>query len=292
MLMSLASAQQTAWEVEKSRTTWAFDVRWKDGQGERHRARFELPAKDVKADLDEPLRMKPTDAHKAVAKDINAWAEDQKGVSIKARGTKKGVKISGSSKQGRKKLKTAMREASEVRDEAFDDWMDDNGFTELKRGVVPDHASHASNYADDVEPIVEALGGPTADPRAFAELALSFVQSIPYEKASLKRDRYRRPLSLVGRNKGDCDSKATLYLALMRGAYPELPLTVLYIKGHAFVGVGLEPAKGDTTLRQDGTVYVLAEPVGPALKPLGEVDGKSRRKAKTGRSESRAVIRG
>jgi hypothetical protein len=108
------------------------------------------------------------------------------------------------------------------------------------------------------------------------------VQSIPYEKAK-KRDRYRRPLSLLGRNRGDCDSKSTLFLALMHQAWPELPLAMVYIPEHAFVALGIEPEQGESKLREDGQVWLLAEPVGPRMAPLGELGKRSKRRARRGR---------
>ena len=146
-----------------------------------------------------------------------------------------------------------------------------------RKGIVPDHIRHVEEYTDELKPIVDALGGATKDPRIFGNKALAFVQNIPYEKRALVKDRYRRPLSLIGRNKGDCDSKTVLYLSLMKSAYPQMSVAVVYIKGHAFGALEIEPKKGDKVIRKDGKKYVAVEPVGPKVARMGKVGPKSRR---------------
>ncbi|MFT5681699.1 MAG: hypothetical protein ACI8RZ_002605 [Myxococcota bacterium] len=189
----------------------------------------------------------------------------------------------------RSRAKEVLARAEDIRDAAMDDYLDEHGYTHLGDAIVADHARHVSEYADDVAPLVAALGGPTDDPREFAAIALGYVQSIPYQSRAKVSNAYRRPLLVVARNKGDCDSKSTLLLALMRSAYPDLPLAVGYIPGHAFTGLGVEAARGDITFREDGQTWVLAEPVGPALYGVGETKGKSRRRARWGMVDVRVA---
>lgn len=278
-LISLSFAEQVKHDVDKSSTTWSFDVTWRDAESRKHRIEFELPASEVKADLAEPLRLQAKAFHQDVAADVNAWGKTKK-AKVKAKGTKKGVSISVKGDNARSVLKDATQEmeASQKRR------LRERGFTLLDGAIVPDHMRHVRQYADDLGPMVDAIGR-TRGERDFAERALSYVQSIPYEKASLKRDRYRRPLSLVGRNRGDCDSKATLFLALMHEAYPDMDMGIVYIKGHAYAAIAIEKQAGDDTRRHDGVQYVLVEPVGPAMHPVGEISRKSKRKSRFGRAE-------
>jgi hypothetical protein len=289
LLVSGLQAEQLDHDVDKSGSRWSFETRWEDGDGDKHRIQYTLPAAKVKQDLDVPLQFQAGPAYKDVAREVEAWGEGVKGAQVSARGSRRGVQISVSSKQGRKKMKQTLKQATQARDEAFEDALAQQGFTLLKGGVIPDHVKHVRLYSDDVAPLVKALGGPTKDPRVFGEKALSMVQSIPYERSGRKRDKYRRPLSVLGRNKGDCDSKATLFLALMRAAYPDMEMGIVYIEGHAFVALGIDDRAGDTTLRHGGRKWVLAEPVGPAMMPIGEVARKSRRRAKTGRYTLRTL---
>ena len=279
-LLSFASAQQISRDVEKGGGEWAFDITWKDSAGQRHRAQFALPGDEVRADLDEPLRLKKKAYNEDVAKRVNQWGRSVKGTKVKATGSAGGVALKVSGDDVRK----VMKDAEEQLEKAQAAELEERGFTTLDGAIVPDHTRHAREYADDLRPLVDALGV-TKDPRVFGDKALSFVQAIPYEKASLKRDRYRRPLSIVGRNRGDCDSKAVLFLALMHEAYPDLDLGIVYIKGHAYAAIGVAAEKGDDTRRSGGITWVLAEPVGPAMHPLGEISGRSKRKSRFGRAE-------
>ncbi len=288
LLAAPSFAEQNKFEIDKGGGTWAFDVRWADADSERHRAQFELPAAEVKADLDEPLRFQTADANQYIVREVRRWARDRKGPDISVSAQGGAVHISASGKS-RDKIKEALAEAAEVRDQATQEYLADHGFTMIDGAVVPDHLRHVQDYADDLAPLVQALGGPGDDPAAFADLALGYVQSIPYEKRSLQRDRYRRPLSLIGRNRGDCDSKSALFLALVHQAWPELPVAMVYIKGHAFVGLGLEPEDGQDTLKHEDRSWVLAEPVGPAMRHIGDVPGKHRRKAKRRSAEIRVL---
>jgi len=288
LLSGSVLADQIAFEVDKNAQQWAFDVRWSDAGGARHRAQFELPTAQVKADLQEPLRYKTREANEYIVAAVRSWASDRKGPKVTAKAGGGGVQISASGKS-RDKIKQALADAAEVRDQAAARFRAEHGFTLIDGAIAPDHILHVQDYAADLAPVVSALGGPGASPDAFAELALGFVQNIPYEQASLQRDRYRRPLSLLGRNRGDCDSKATLFLGLVHQAWPDLPLAMVYIPGHAFVALGLEPDKGQAELRGDERTWLLAEPVGPALHPLGEVGKKSKRRARRGKVELKVL---
>jgi len=287
-LSNPAPGAQKSADIDKGAPRWSFDVRWDDAEGQAHQARFELPARDVRADLDEPLRFRKQEALQYVAGEIRDWASSRKGPKVTARVGNGGVQIRAKGKS-RAKIKQALAEAEQVQDQALERYLDEHGFIMLDDVIAPDHLRHVQDYADDLAPLVDALGGPGDDPRTFADRALGFVQSIPYERASKKRDRYRRPLSVLGRNKGDCDSKSTLFLALMHHAWPELELGMVYIPGHAFVALGIEPERGDAKLREDGQTWLLAEPVGPAMNPAGQVGRKSRRRARWGRVDLRAL---
>jgi len=284
-----AAAQQTNYSVKKGDSMWHFKVNWKDAEGERHEVNYALPTRYLKEDLEEPLKYKPRKAAKYVSKAVNEWAGTQRGVKIKAKiNSEDGVDISGSGKDG-DKLDAAMEAVEQVRDDAMERYLTQNGYTTLDDMIIPDHGLHVREYADDLAPLVNALGGPTDDPREFGALALSYVQSIPYEQRARVSDRYRRPLSILGRNIGDCDSKTVLYLAMMHQAYPELPLAMVYIKGHAYGALGVEAERGDRTFKADGQAWVGVEPVGPAVAAVGDLGKYSRRKSRFGRRNVQVV---
>ena len=285
LFIGLAQAKQTKHTVKKSPDQWSFVFAWTDAAGKRHKAAFQLDADLIKQDIEEPLRFQRRKAAEYQAKKVRQWGKKQKGVKIGAKAQKGRVVITASGKPGA--VKEGLKGAKRVRDKALSDYMDEYGYTyyrppfRLRKGIVPDYLRHVEEYSDDLMPVVEALGGPTKNPRVFAGKALSFSQNIPYEMRALKSDRYRRPLSVIGRNKGDCDSKTVLFLSLMHAAYPGMDLGVVYVRKHAFGAIALEPRRGETRFRNGGQVWVGVEPVGPAVAPVGKLGWKSKLKLKT-----------
>ncbi len=282
-------AQQTQFDVEKGTKQWSFDVRWKDHGLKRHRAVFSLPAARIQNDLSVPLRFNKRAANVEIVRAINDYGETLKKVTVKARvnpGGSVDVRARGPAGPTRK----AMNTVKQVQTDALKDYMKRNGFAKLKGKVIPNHARYARLYAKQVEPVAKALGAGELNRRQFAARALSFVQSIPYEKGKNGADKgFRLPLAVLGRNRGDCDSKAVLYLALLRAAYPKTESAVVYIKGHAFVGLGLPIRKGDVGFKAGGSDWLIAEPVGPAQAPLGDAAKNSKRKARQGKISIRRV---
>lgn len=279
LLCSLTFAKQIKNNIDKGEQNWQFETTYTDHQNKEHSISYSLPADLIKMDLDEPLRYKKQEGAKYSAQKINEWGKTQKGVKVKATARRGKLRYSVSGKSS--KIRPTMKKIKKVQKDAQQEYLDQEGYTMIRmggrKGIVPDHIRHVEEYTDELKPIVEALGGPTKDPREFGNKSLAFVQNIPYEKRTLIKDRYRRPLSLIGRNKGDCDSKTVLYLSLMKSAYPDMSVGVVYIKGHAFGALEMEPQKGDKVIRKDGKKYVAVEPVGPKVAKIGKIGTKSRR---------------
>jgi hypothetical protein len=286
--VSLAFAKQVDHSVKKGDTKWVFDVEWTTKNGKHHNTHFALDADLIKEDLNEPLYFRVNKAGKYQAKKINKWAKKQKGVTIKASSHRGKVSVEARG-QNRKKVRKKMKQAEEISEKALQEYLRKNGYLTIRGKIMPDHIRHIKQASDDLAPLLEALGGVTQDPRVFARKALMFTQSIPYERRGSKPDKYRRPLSSLGRNKADCDSKAVLFLALMHEGYPDMPLAIVYISGHAFAAIGIEPKKGDVRFRAEGEKWVAVEPVGPALFRVGKLSAKSRRHIRTKRYQIRTL---
>ncbi len=185
----------------------------------------------------------------------------------------------------RDRAQAIMAKAEKVRDEAIATYVAENDYFFREGGALSfDHASLVAEYTADLAPAAAALKEGTSGRRDYVEKVLSFVQAIPYEaqKKNGGDPGYRRPLALLYRNRGDCDSKAVLFLGLVEAAYPELDEAVVYVPGHALTGVALPPKDGDRTFEVDGKEFVYAEPVGPALHPLGTPDDKNKRSGEKG----------
>lgn len=190
-----------------------------------------------------------------------------------------------------------MKKVQELEREVRDAYIAERYYTYAKENVLmPDHARIATIYSARVQPLAQALLGQLAagaSARDVMNLALSFFQTIPYNTL---KDRYtssgagfETPLRMLAENRGDCDSKSVGYLSVLRHYYPELGLLMVYTPYHAFVGINIPPRSGDVSIEVDGLSYVLAEPVGPALIPLGKVSDESLRELKKGLYSWRVV---
>ena len=285
-LSSQAAAKNTS-KVNKGSSSWSFDVQWKDHRKKKQSASFQLPTKAVQRDVERRLKFNQGALTHRVIKAINEYAKSKKGLHLKAKKVKGKIEIV-EQRGSKAKLKQAQKDIPKVIEQAQQTFFRRNGWTLLDGKIIPNHAAHAAKYADDVAPVAKALGADKLSRRAFAEKAIGFVQAIPYDIRKDGRDKgFRRPLGVLARNRGDCDSKATLYLALLKAAHPDLESGFVYIKGHAYVGLGLTPKKGDMVFEANGAKWVIAEPVGPALMPVGQADKKSEKKAKKGKIEFR-----
>ena len=288
LLFSVAIAgpksAQTTFERSQTAAAVQFDYAWKDASGKKRKLTFALPKDGVDADREEVTWMQRKLLYEHVAKEVRAFAKKQKkkGVTMKVK-VDKGVQISASGPP--KEARAALNAAEILRDEATEGWLVDHDFMRMKNGDVSfDHASLAASYAKDLRPVAKALRKGTKTDREFIERALSFVQSIPYEKRKMKGGDpgYRRPLALLFRNRGDCDSKAVLFLGIVHAELPKLPLAMVYVPGHALTGVGLDKDKGDKMFKADGVKFIYAEPVGPALHGLGTPDPANKKSGKKG----------
>lgn len=290
LLCCFAFAQQLDFSTSRTDGSMNFTYKWKDADGP-HTVAFTLPTAAVEADNQVGTGFPKSKLVEAQLKAARSYAATlPKTTKVKLKSSGSGVSWSISAKSS-DAARTASDGLTTTVEAAQEDWMEDNYYTYYKKdSVLPDHARLAVAYADDVAPLAAALKAGTTSEREFLARALSFVQTIPYEKRKRGGTAgYRRPLSVLARNKADCDGKSTLYLALVRTAYPELDSTIVYIPNHAFVGVATADEKEDKTFKVDGVKYVIAEPVGPALTVLGDASKRSKRKVTWGAYQARAL---
>lgn len=146
--------------------------------------------------------------------------------------------------------------------------------------IQPDHVRLATRYAPAMAPVGRALraqvAGQGADLRTYTNAALNWLQSIPYDtllnRSSSNGAGYQTPYGMMVENRGDCDTKTTALAAILRSQYPTLPLAIVYIPKHAFLAIGTAQGPRDFALQTAGGTYVLADPTGPALAQLGDID--------------------
>ncbi len=245
---------------------------------------FALPTRSVEADRDALTILPRPDLYRAMAAAVGQWAKTlPSGTTVTAKASDEDFSLS--ARGPKESAQGAMDEASRVAQAAEVQWLADHDATTLENGSIAyDHAALAAKYASEVRPIAEALRKGTGDVRGYVERALAFVQAIPYEpRPSREIDAgYRRPLGVIARNEGDCDSKSVLFLALVRAAYPDVPLAFIYVPNHALVGVGLPERGDDRSFVVDGVQYLYAEPVGPGLRAFGQPTPEDHNAARKG----------
>ncbi len=156
------------------------------------------------------------------------------------------------------------------------------------QGVKPDHVSIAEKSVDALAPtrdiILEIVS--VRNIRKVTNFVLSFVQSIPYSQLESRVDSsgagFNVPTKVLWENQGDCDSKMTLTAAMLRSLMPRINMIMVYIDQHAFIGLEILPEGNDLTVNHQGRTFVLADPTGPRLMPLGEVSFDSEQAIKSG----------
>jgi len=264
--------------VEETVVTMA----WKTADG-RDRISFSLSTAEVMADKSVKRKVQLEALYVAMAKAARRSALGHKKVELTARVSPGGVQLG--AKGPPKAAKAAMADAQDAMAQAKVDWLAENRvFEAASGGLSYDHARIVAERASAVAPVGAALREGTSTDREFIERALRFTQSIPYQVGKKGRDTgFQRPLALVVRNKGDCDGKAVLFLAIVHAELPDLPLAMIYVPGHALVGVGLPAQGGDKAFDSAGQTYIYAEPVGPGVAPLGQTAPENKRAGKTGK---------
>ncbi len=215
---------------------------------------------------------------KAVESAAGAFGKE---VEAEVRPTQNGYQLSVRVKGGRNRLKQVMTVLRGVAARADAAYLDEVFLRPLKaHEVVPDYGRLAGRFVAAMRPAAEALAAqmpPAASARDRLALALAFIQSIPYdsETAVRRENGYVVPPMMLVQNKGACDSKSVALASLLGTLLPGLPVAVIVVPEHAFLGVALQPQTGERTLSAEGRTYVLMEPVGPGQLPVGQIAERS-----------------
>lgn len=125
-----------------------------------------------------------------------------------------------------------------------------------------------------LKPLADSLllSAPDKTPRGLASHALGFVQSLPYTTQFKTKTTSLTPIGVLVENKGDCDSKSSLLVAILNGMGIESRL--LEIPGHMIVGIEAPMYLSDAYYQcPEGKKYIVAETTVKNL-PLGIWDKK------------------
>jgi hypothetical protein len=288
VLASFANADQVAFSKAKQPAGLHFSYQWLDSFAQTQNLEFTLPTNQqgkythkrfVKNLAQQYVYI---ELHKAARKIDPREAR----ITIKRR-TQNNIKVevSSRSEQMLKKWQQAMRQ-SETR--AFDNYLLDNYYSRFtsylgQEAIKPDHLRYITENKRPLLPIAQAIYDTlpvNTESRVYINLLLSWVQSIPYneleDRMTSNGAGYLPPLGIITHNHGDCDSKSVLMASLIRSLLPDVPMVMIYLPQHALLGISMPVRTNEPTYTFEGIDYLLMEPTGPALSPLGEIGGKSK----------------
>lgn len=145
--------------------------------------------------------------------------------------------------------------------------------------VRPDFARIVPRAAADLKPVAEAIAAATSDERERIALALAFIQSIPYAVPNRRsQGGFVMPAAFFDLNRGDCDVKSAALAAILMTLLPNRSIAMVLPPEHALLAVDIPSAGDEAKIVVNGRSYVLLEPTGPALWPIGRVAEETGRK--------------
>lgn len=205
-------------------------------------------------------------------------------IVIKRSGASLNMEVSGRSRQ---KINEITDTLSSKQQQAEADYLAKNYYMPFtdelgQLAIKQDHRRYALESSSNLSNIVNAIKAQMKNPnnsREYIDFVLNWLQTIPYDtlqnRMSSNGSGFAAPRQLLINNKGDCDSKSTLFLALLKSYNAQLTSKMVFLPNHALVAVNLKPNKTDKFIIVEGTQYILAEPTGAAQYPLGEIAPES-----------------
>ncbi|MDM5130708.1 transglutaminase-like domain-containing protein [Aeromonas piscicola] len=186
------------------------------------------------------------------------------------------------------KAREALAWLTQQRDKLESEWLKQHYFQPFTPpdgvpAIKQDHVRIALESRTELAPLAEQLkqAGTTeteARQKTVAHM-LGFIQAIPYQLLDSQSGRsgkgFLSPRQVLEQNRGDCDSKVTLMAAMLAQLFPELRQAMVFVPGHALLGVALPAKPGEATLSWEGETYLLMEPTGPGQFAMGRIASTS-----------------
>jgi hypothetical protein len=264
----------------------SLDYQWLDHNNKSQNISFSLPKKQVHQQVHR--RFVPEIAQQYVFIELHKAAKkiDPRQVRVEIQRLAQNIKVKVTSRNAKliHKWQESMQRSKE---QAFDRYLADNYYSRFgthlgQQGVKPDHLRYIVENKAPLLPLAQAIFeklAPGSDSRAYVNLMLSWVQSIPYNVLENRLESngagYLPPLSVVANNQGDCDSKSTLMATLLRTLLPDVKMVMMYLPNHALLGISLPSRVHEKTYEIAGSNYLMMEPTGPASLVLGSIAPRS-----------------
>jgi hypothetical protein len=283
LTISVCSAKQVAFNKEEQGDNYQFNYQWLNHQGNTEELSFMLNKptlfnqfrqfKQYKADIAKRY------VFKHVIRSMQQTPIANTSVNIKRVNGELALNINA---QDNDNLNKAQQKVALLQKQAQEKYLKQEYYNrfityEGEQAIKPDHARIAlesiPNFKHLKPLILEHVN--IKNIRYATNYILSFSQSIPYStlasRATSSGAGFNVPGKLLWENQGDCDSKVTLTASLLRNLMPRVKMVLVYIEGHALIGIEIKPEGDDMFITIDNIHYVLGEPTGPALMPLGKI---------------------
>lgn len=133
----------------------------------------------------------------------------------------------------------------------------------LSTSLLPNYAALAVSHMPATQAIAAALihSLGSTSPREYTDLALSFIQSIPYVPYEQQRaHHFSLPAQVLYENQGSEHSKATLFASIIRNLMPHMQMLFIYTEQKAWIGIALHPLEHDLTYTSNQVTYVVFAP--------------------------------
>jgi hypothetical protein len=281
-------AKQTSFSQARTENGRSFEYVWLDGSRKTKRLSFTIAHETLLSLPESAPAYNPILAQNAIRRALLLYAKTVDPriakINIKQSGGAIQMQVTAPTKEDAEEINRILGEQYSAAESAY---MAKHYYVPFKNElgqdfIKQDHRRYALESAQGMHTIVEEIKKQLSNPRnsnEFIDFTLSWLQAIPYDtlenRASSNGSGFSSPRQLLLDNRGDCDSKSTLLLALMNAYNPKLQTSMIYLPNHALVGISLKPRDEQQVITDDGLPFVLAEPTGPAQYSLGEIDNKS-----------------
>jgi len=282
-----ASAKQLSFSKKQQESAYIFQYQWLDHEKIAQEISFSLSNEGLFERFRSFKTYRANFANKAVLRAMKKQLQKKPmaGVRISFLQSNGEVKIDVKGRNS-EKVSKAYNEIVKLEQKIVQEYLKDNFYHTFithnqVQAIKPDHASIANKSVSDLKVLKPLILEKVSiqNIRKVTNFVLSFVQSIPYStlesRVTSSGAGFNPPLKLLWENQGDCDSKMTLTAAILRALMPRIEMVLIYIDQHAFIGLAIPALGNDISIEHNNIQFVLAEPTGPALFPLGELAPES-----------------
>lgn len=281
------TAKQLTFNKIQQDSHYLFSYQWLDHQKETQAIQFELSAQGLFDRFRDFKSYQANYAQKTILRNMKRQLTKQplEGVQVLYNRTHGDISIEVRG-QDESKVALAYQEIAKLEQAVSKKYYDSIFYHQFSNhdqisAIKVNHAAIANASVSDLKVLKPLILEKVSikNIRKVTNYVLGFVQNIPYSTLENRMTSsgagFNPPLKLLWENQGDCDSKMTLTVSILRALMPRIEMALIYIDNHAFIGISIPARAGEMTINHQGSNYVLGDPTGPTLLPLGKLSTDS-----------------